>query len=146
MKSLLIITVLLALISFDVKSEVKWLDISLASKHIGVGDKFNEENYGLGITTKNNFIVGFFKNSYSDWVVYGGQEFMVESSGEIKVGVGVKIGLIAGYEQVPVFPMILPTASVNFKDDYRVVMGVIPIKSNSGNLGAVVTLQVSVGF
>lgn len=87
--------------------------------------RWNESNYGLGISLKNNtedgllrsLLLGQYHNSIGNNTTYAGAEFGKRLLGNDKLNLngGVTAGLMTGYD-IPLVPMILPTLSVGVGD------------------------------
>ena len=109
----------------DIKASQYYLDINGLSKHLGSDVKYNERNYGAGLTlediTSNNLVrsltAGGYKNSNNRNSYYAaaglGKRFPL--SRNVSADLGVMAGGISGYGD-GISPALMPTASLTIED------------------------------
>lgn len=80
-----------------------------SSKHMGGGDRYRENNYGLGVISPDGVAVGIYQNSVDKPSIYVGKEYKKRLIGNdaVNLSAGVIIGGVTGYIK-PVTPMLLP--------------------------------------
>ena len=90
------------------------------SHHTSAG--FNNNNYGLGYKSADNFVVGVFRNSENKNSAYAAHEFKLSTWGSVVVGAAT------GYKAAAVMPVIMPTVTVSF-GELGLVFGAMPYYS-----------------
>ena len=106
---------LLLLLSLPAMAEDAWLVGTVRSYHINRND-YNEDNYGVGVETKN-WIAGTYVNSYERQTVYGGWLVPVAEIGPAQIRVCVCA--FTGYKEqtgLAVTPVPLPMVAFEGKE------------------------------
>ena len=110
-----------------------YLDINGLSKHFGGQEEYNEVNPGIGITreTEKNKVVkalmaGIYENSFEDPSVYVGGHLAKRFGDDYYLDLGVSGGLITGYEDNPVTPMVALMAQIGKKELGRLKLQYVP--------------------
>lgn len=83
-----------------------------------IGNKWNERNYGIGVTAKDGntfYTAGGYKNSLYEPSFYAGAGLSKRFGNDFYIEPGVMAGLVTGYEN-PVTPFVMPQLSVGLKD------------------------------
>ncbi len=140
-----------------------WIDANLASKHTsssqynynGKTGNYNERNYGLGVsydmTGTFEATAGFFRNSYNKHSNYVGvkvkHDFNIRN---MTVTPGVTVGLVTGYKntevEAPLFqPIAVPSITVQY-NNFRTVVGYIPLRLATDADTDVITFQIGYRF
>lgn len=80
-----------------------------SSKHMGGGDGYRENNYGIGVISSKGTVVGIYQNSMDKPSIYFGKEFKrkLVGSDSVNLSAGVVVGAVTGYVK-PFTPMLLP--------------------------------------
>ncbi len=97
------------------------------SNHIGRPGVYNEQNEGRGYRDENGFAVGSYRNSLGKNSVYVGKELRKGlASGRFgNLDIGLSAGLVTGYPQAPVVPMVQPQLVWHGKDA-ELALGLVP--------------------
>ena len=95
-----------------------YLDINGKSKHLGTDEKFNEFNYGAGLTAEygNNLAtMGYYKNSLNNDSFYAGYGMKKRFGYDPYLDIGILAGGVTGYEDT-ITPLMLPLATIGLRN------------------------------
>jgi hypothetical protein len=101
-----------------------WLNPGVFSHHFKDDRDYREKNYGVGfelfLTPRHGLVGGSFMNSNDERSRYVGYHWrpLQLAFGRLRFGAGLVLSLIDGYSDVrdgKVFPIIVPTASVEYR-------------------------------
>lgn len=144
-----LVLLVLAFISMPAKAEAvksfDSIDISLRSYHFndrcwsGCTKKFNEANYGMGITkqvrSNTDVVIGFLQNSFEKTSIYGMFNFNfkmgMKQAGNVTFKPGIALGVANGYGETVAknwngwVPVISPNVSM-YMGRLHLNVGVLP--------------------
>lgn len=109
------------------------LVLNLGSKHIVDNDyDYNEVNYGLGYTYYfNQYIAlqtGIYYNSFEEWSTYvAGKGYVIGR--ETKVQPFIMFGLVTGYDDLPVRPILAGGADFEVAKTHKINIMAAPIEA-----------------
>lgn len=130
----------LALGLFTIPVQASSLVLVLASKHINTDKPHQERNWGVGYQS-GQWMGAVYRNSYGKPAAYGlYTPFRYRLSDDIHFS--TPIGLVVGYDDRPVMPMVLPTLSWQATPRLTLDVGMLPPISGSGLIG----LQMRIGL
>lgn len=161
----IILAFALLLTSLDVRAQKGdlWLDMNVTSWHSnetytwkGNTKKYNSDNIGLGLSYEvedwYEVKVGVYDNSYYKTTVYGGVNVKhdLAASRNWTIAPGLTAGVVTGYNDTPmhaaaIAPILLPNVELGY-DQWRAVVGFIPVRAFGFGNTDVITVQVSAKF
>lgn len=111
----------------------QWLDqvtTGFLSKHIGTDQQFNEQNTGLGATTRDGLMFGAYQNSLNKPSFYAAKEWKTDPyrMGPIGVQAGLLGGAVTGYGK-PITPLLMPEL-IGLLGEHALALGFVPPVKN----------------
>ena len=114
----MIVRALLLTLTLVGQVQATWVDIHVGSKHFGTTTKYNEQNWGLGLSKEygDNYVIsiGAYKNSINNTSVYATGTVQTAKYNFIRLG--LEAGLVTGYTDT-VSPLIAPIVKVYLNDN-----------------------------
>lgn len=100
------------------------------SKHLGTSRKYNETNGGLGLTTKDGYLLGAYMNSLNKPSMYAAKEWKTDpyQLGPVGLQAGLLGGVVTGYPK-PLLPLLMPEVLASM-GDHSLALGLVPPMKN----------------
>lgn len=116
--------------SIEVNPWIDQITTGFLSKHLGTDRRYNENNTGIGATTRDGLMFGVYQNSLNKPSLYAAKEWKTEpyQIGPFGFQAGLLGGAVTGYRN-HINPLLMPEV-IGLLGEHALALGFVPPVKN----------------